>query len=190
MNLDMRVADAAGEPSEAASSLSFKLTLAILATLLVSTLGLQMFSKDRSPWAQRARLAYHAVWPQGWAFFSSDADLPTLSVFRLGSDLSEASLFIARQMSSSTLWGLSGASQAESREAQYIKDIVPADFWHPCDGAVTAGCLAGVRPLRLFNPRRPASLCGSFVFALAAPEARVGMKPATKAVVLNLVCAP
>ncbi|MEY9934525.1 hypothetical protein ABH926_009193 [Catenulispora sp. GP43] len=186
----MAVTDAAGEPSEAASSLGFKVTLAILATLLVSTLGLQVFGNSEPPWARRARLAYHSVWPQGWAFFSNDADLPTLSVYRLGSDLSEASPFVPRQMSSSTLLGLSGVSQAESREAQYLQGLVPVGAWHPCGGAVTAGCLAGVRPLPLLNPTRPASLCGSFVFALAAPEAHVGTKPEVKAVVLTLRCAP
>ncbi len=96
---------------------------------------------------------------------------------------------ISQQMSSTTLWGLTGVSLARIREAQYVKDLVPAASWYSCGGPVTAGCLSKATPLSLINRANPASLCGSVVFVSALPELHVGMRPDAKVAVLDLACA-
>jgi hypothetical protein len=184
----MAATAAAGEPSEAASSLGFITTVTILATLLASTLSLQLFSKSEPTWARRSRLAAHAVWPQGWAFFANYGDLPTLSVFRLGPDLTASSPLLPRQMSTSTFWGLTGVSQARALEAQYIAGLIPAKSWRSCDGPLTTSCISSATPLSLTNRAKPGSLCGSVAFVLTAPGAYAGRRTDVKVVVLNLAC--
>ncbi|WP_425559127.1 hypothetical protein [Catenulispora yoronensis] len=162
--------------------------MAILLTLLTSTLGFQLFARSEPAWARGARLAYRAVWPQGWTFFDNNADFPALSAFRLNSGMMESSPLIPRQMSSQTLWGLTGASQARSREAQYVVGLIPAASWRPCDGPVTPRCLSAATPLSLVNQAHPASLCGRIAFVLTAPQVRSSARQDTKVAVLNLAC--
>ncbi|GAA2062806.1 hypothetical protein GCM10009839_87510 [Catenulispora yoronensis] len=180
---------ATGEAPEGSSTLGFITTLAILATLLTSTLSLQLFHKSEPAAVRPARLAFHSIWPQGWAFFANYGDLPTLSVFQLDQDPTTAPPLVPRQMSSSTLWGLTGASMAGSREASYIRSLIPAESWHSCGGSVTAGCLSDAAPLSLVNRVDPASLCGPVAFVLTAPENSPGTEPDTTVAVLRLACA-
>jgi len=186
--LDIAASPTAGEPSRAASSLGFAVTLAVLATALASTLGLQLAAKFEPSRTGNTGLAYRVIWPQGWTFFASYADSATLSVFQVTPGVKEPPPLIPRQMSSRTLWGLSGASEARVGEAQYIKGLIPARSWHPCSDPVTARCFSSTPPLSLVNQAKPASLCGLVAFVSVASETKVGARPAAEIAITNLIC--
>lgn len=164
------------------------MTFAVLVTAFVSTLGLQLAAKFEPSRMGNTGRSYRAIWPQGWAFFASYADSATLSVFRISSGVSESSPVIPRQMSSRTLWGLAGGSEARVGEAQYIKGLIPARSWHPCGDPEVARCLSSTTPLSLVNQSKPASLCGLVAFVLASPETNVGVRPAAEVATINLIC--
>lgn len=176
------------EAPEPASSFGFGVTMAILATLLVSTLGVQLLHVPASGWGRNAREAYRTIWPQDWSFFADTPDLPSLTIFRLNSDMSETEPLIVRQISAEDAWGLGGVAKARAREAGYLIQSIPDASWHACGGPATKTCLSGATPLSITNRVRPASVCGMVALVLTSPQTSSSVKPDAKVAVTVVRC--
>lgn len=148
----------------------FVATLTVLLVLLGATLYAQLPVPSPLPSLRSMAPAYESIWPQGWSFFSSEADSPMLSTFRVDAD-GTLSTVSTRMMSAENDWGVGREAVSAYDETHYLADDVAPKAWTVCARALAPRCLSSATTTHLVDRFQPADVCGTLVFVLTQPDA-------------------
>ena len=146
----------------------FGLTLSILLTLLVATLCTQLPGRLVPSWLSSQKQSYGILWPQNWAFFSIQADNPTVFTYQISRDGTLTPALIS-EGARGNLWGLGQSSAAYFIQAIYLAHELPPGAWKPCRGSAPSQCLPAAQDARLDEPFAPSLLCGDTLFIKYPP---------------------
>lgn len=164
----------------------FVLTLTMLGLVLLLSAWAQLLPAGMTPdFLAAQKETFRTVWPQGWEFFASAADTPTVTAYSLRSDRAPGGAELALNMSGQNMWGLGRAATAQLDEILYLADRIPRGYWSSCTEPLARICLARERTYRLADNFQPELLCGLTAFVRAQPSAALpssGVRSASVAV--------
>jgi len=168
------------------------MALSALGTALLFTACAQLPGSLAPSWLRQNRTAYRTIWPQGWGFFASAANNPSISVFPVAADGRVSGSVINAFGSSDDLWGMDRRSQATLGEALALASQVPGKSWVPCGAPSVQSCLGAASPISLINNYQPALLCGLNLFvAQQYPTDPVSpARPVSESTILAVVSCP
>lgn len=149
----------------------FRFTAALLVTALVLLLAAQLPAGWSPGWLEHGRRTAHALWPQGWSFFSDVGRSHVLVAYRIG-PRGTVTPATRPELDRAHLWGISRTSESAVIETTELARLVPAAQWLGCASAdvqACAGLRSGQRGQPLLNRSRYPTLCGPIVFAVERP---------------------
>ncbi len=114
----------------------------------------------------------NTVWPQGWAFFSLDPDLPDYGIYQESSTGVYDDLLTTPNVRPENLYGLSRSGRAQGPEYAMLTNQLPDDRWHECDSG-REECMSEISsedPITLENNAPAPTICGDAVFTSERPS--------------------
>jgi antimicrobial peptide system SdpA family protein len=145
--------------------LALAMVLGIAAFLLLfvySAHGSMVYNPVRLPFEDR--LTSRLFFPQGWKFFTKNADDPSLLAFKLETDGRWVSALLGANGERRNWFGFTRRARAQGVELGLLLEKVPTDWAHTEESRCNrdpASCLQDARSFRVRNVTPGPTLCGT-----------------------------